>query len=64
MHVPMTAVNHAEDDDDDNQYWHHPSIITDNNSAITPASLQQWNEFYKEFLHFALVWHLNPEQQG
>jgi len=53
MHVPMTADNHANADDDDDRHQHHMSIITDKNSATTPAFPQQWEAFYSNFLQLA-----------
>jgi len=53
MHVPTTAaVNHANDanDDDEDCFRPHPSIVTDDNLAITPAFIQQWEAFYTDNL--------------
>jgi len=52
--VPTTAATpDADDDDDDDRYRHHSSIATDDNFAITPDFLRQWEAFYNDFLHLA-----------
>jgi len=53
-HVPTTAVNDANNSDNDARHHrHHPSIVTDDNSAFTPAFLQQWEAFYTDYLKLA-----------
>jgi len=46
------AAPDSNADDDDNQYGDHSSTSADDNSAITPEFLQQWDEFYHNFFVF------------
>jgi len=54
MPVPMTtaAAPNANDNDDDNWYWCLLLLIAGDSSAITPAFLLQWDEFYNDFCNF------------
>jgi len=53
MDVPTTAdAPNADDNTDDNRCQCHMLISTANNSAIDLAFLQQWDEFYTDFLQY------------